>query len=175
MLVALGDPDPRIRRTAVEALGEIGGNTAKVLWQQSLLDADDIREAAQQMLAEPGLAEPKVGDGFLKADRIIGELRHVGSTPYRLAENDEVRAMTRSSGTCARRLSNSSEMPWRSASSSLSALMFTNGSTAMERSVAIVAEADGGGEATVQPYFARALVVPEHPAAEQQEQREIAN
>ena len=54
MLVALGDPDPRIRRTAVEALGEIGGDTARFLLQQSLLDADDsVREAAQQMLAEP--------------------------------------------------------------------------------------------------------------------------
>ena len=30
MLVALGDPDPRIRRTAVEALGEIGGDTARL-------------------------------------------------------------------------------------------------------------------------------------------------
>ena len=46
---------------AVEALGEIGGYTAKLLLQQSVLDADEsVREAAQQMLAEPGFAEPEV-------------------------------------------------------------------------------------------------------------------
>ena len=61
MSVALGDPDPHIRRTAVEALGEIGGDTAEILLQQSLLDADEgVREAAQQMLEEPGFAEGEI-------------------------------------------------------------------------------------------------------------------
>ena len=59
------------------------------------------------------------------------------STSLPLNENDEVRAMTRSSGTCARRLSSSSEMPSAKYSCSLSALMFTKGSTAIERSVAV--------------------------------------
>ena len=55
------------------------------------------------------------------------------STSLPLNENDEVRAMTRSSGTCARRFSSSSEMPSAKYSWSLSGLMFTNGSTAIER------------------------------------------
>ena len=93
------------------------------------------------------------------------------STSLPLNENDEVRAMTRSSGTCARRLSSSSEMPSAKYSCSLSALMFTKGSTAIERSVAAATAVGGGGEATVSR-LARALVVPERPAAEQQEQRE---
>ena len=61
MSVALGDPDPGIRRMATEALGEIGGDTAKLLLQQSLMDADEgVREAAQQTLAEPGFAGPEL-------------------------------------------------------------------------------------------------------------------
>jgi HEAT repeat protein len=53
MLVALGDPEPGVRRTAVEALGDIGGDTAEFLLRQALFDADaGVREAAEQMLAE---------------------------------------------------------------------------------------------------------------------------
>ena len=77
------------------------------------------------------------------------------STSLPLNENDDVRAMTRSSGTCASRLSSSSEMPSAKYSCSLSALMFTKGSTAMERSVAVAAAVGDGGVATVAVSLAR--------------------
>ncbi len=59
--IALGDPDARVRRTAVEALGEIGGPNSRFLLQQALGDVDPaVREAAQEMLAEPSRADPGV-------------------------------------------------------------------------------------------------------------------
>lgn len=56
--VAARPADPRVRQTAVEALGEIGGDTARMLLQQALADVDQgVREAAQQMLDKPVLAQ----------------------------------------------------------------------------------------------------------------------
>src|SRR5258705_8962995 len=49
-----------------------------------------------------------------------------------LNENDDVRAVTCNCGIFASRLSSSSEMPSEKYSCSLSLLMFTNGSTAIE-------------------------------------------
>ena len=55
--IGLGDPDPKVRRTAVEALGQVGGETARFLLEQALADTDaGVREAAQQMLEEPAFA-----------------------------------------------------------------------------------------------------------------------
>jgi hypothetical protein len=51
-----------------------------------------------------------------------------------LNENDEVRAITRSCGTCASWLSSSSDRPSEKYSWSLAWLMSTKGSTAMELS-----------------------------------------
>ena len=93
------------------------------------------------------------------------------STSLPLNENEEVRAMTRSSGTCARRLSSSSEMPSAKYSCSLSALMFTKGSTAIDASVAKAGALGGGVEGDCRG-LARALEVPEDAAAEQKQQRE---
>ena len=78
-------------------------------------------------------------------------LRAISAMPTSLPlkENDEVRAITRSSGTWARRLISSSEMPSAKYSCSLSRLMFTKGSTAIERSVAVTAAVGDGGVATV--------------------------
>ena len=53
-----------------------------------------------------------------------------------LNANDDVRAVTCNCGIFASRFSSSSEMPSEKYSCSLSALMFTNGSTAMELSLA---------------------------------------
>jgi hypothetical protein len=45
----------------VEALGQVGGTSARYLLEQALGDADaGVREAAQQMLEEPEFADPGV-------------------------------------------------------------------------------------------------------------------
>jgi hypothetical protein len=54
------------------------------------------------------------------------------STSFPLNEKDDVRAMTRSWGICASRLSSSSERPSEKYSCSLSELMLTSGSTAID-------------------------------------------
>ena len=61
------------------------------------------------------------------------------SASLSLNEKLEVRAMTRSCGTCASRFSSSSERPSEKYSCSWSELMLTNGSTAMELSLATTA------------------------------------
>jgi HEAT repeat protein len=57
--LGLGDPDPKVRRSAVEALGQVGGSSARYLLEQALGDGDaGVREAAAQMLSEPQFAGP---------------------------------------------------------------------------------------------------------------------
>jgi HEAT repeat protein len=46
-----------VRRSAVEALGQVGGASARYLLEQALGDGDaGVREAAAQMLSEPQFA-----------------------------------------------------------------------------------------------------------------------
>ena len=73
------------------------------------------------------------------------------STSLPLNENDEVRAMTRSCGTWASRLSSSSDRPSEKYSCSWSELMLTNGSTAMDLSLAttVAGAIVAGGAATL--------------------------
>ena len=58
LAIALENEDSSVREEAVEALGEIGGETAIRLLEQALADEDEsIRETAADILAE--LTAPK--------------------------------------------------------------------------------------------------------------------